>query len=125
MALPEDPYNEHQIETLLRLLQPLGVAVANQYTVNLDLTLPEPAEQFAATLLAPLGHARFMLVNLSSTASLRFRDEDFAELIYTDPGHNRSDAGHRGRPGRSSEGRRSREQDGFRTGDGHGDTGPA
>lgn len=80
VALPENPFDEHQIETLLRLLQPLGVVTVNNFAINLSLTVPEASRQFA-TLLAPFGPGRLMLINLSSTVKLKFREEDFVALI--------------------------------------------
>jgi heptosyltransferase-3 len=81
VAPPEDPFGEHQIETLLRLLKPLGMTTPDDLAIDLSLTVPESSRQFAATLLAPLGSTPFMLINLSSTVKLKFRDEDFIELI--------------------------------------------
>jgi ADP-heptose:LPS heptosyltransferase len=82
VAPPEDG-QEHQVETLLRLLQPLGVVGRTIQTAQLTLTVPAEARSFARALLAgpPLsGPRRFMLVNLSSTVRLKFGREDFAAL---------------------------------------------
>jgi len=81
VALPEDPVREHQIETLLRLLKPLGAPTDNSIAVNLKLTVPESSREFAQTLLAPLNFTSFMLVNLSSTVPLKLGEDDFAVLI--------------------------------------------
>ncbi len=80
VALPENPYDEHQIETLLRLLKPLGIATDENAAIDLSITVPKSSLEFAAPLLAlPVFH-RFMLVNLSSTVPLKFREEDFIAL---------------------------------------------
>jgi len=81
VALPEDPFNEHQIETLLRLLKPLGVVTVNNFAINLSLTVPESSQQQAAAVLAPIGYTPFILINISSTVRLKFGDEDFLALI--------------------------------------------
>ena len=80
VALPENPFDEHQIETLLRLLKPLGVMTVNKFAVDLSLTVPEAARAFAAPILAKPALYRFMLINLSSTARLKFRQRDFVAL---------------------------------------------
>jgi ADP-heptose:LPS heptosyltransferase len=84
VALPENPHEEHQIETLLRLLQPLGLLKPMEYTVDLSLRVPEASRAFAAEVLARPPFApsrRFMLINLSSTVRLKFREEDFIALM--------------------------------------------
>jgi ADP-heptose:LPS heptosyltransferase len=81
LPLPTD-WKEHQVETLLRLAEPLGVTAPSGVALTLDLS-PE-AEKFAATVLAqpPFSTARqFMLINISSTVRLRFRPEDFTVLV--------------------------------------------
>jgi len=80
VALPQNPHEEHQIETLLRLLRPLGLAKMNDFTIELSLRLPESSLQFAEKLVAKPEFHRFMLLNLSSTVRLKFRDEDFIAL---------------------------------------------
>jgi ADP-heptose:LPS heptosyltransferase len=80
VALPENPFDEHQIETLLRLLKPLGVVTVNSFAINLSITVPESSREFVAPILAQPVFRRFMLINLSSTARLKFRDEDFVGL---------------------------------------------
>jgi ADP-heptose:LPS heptosyltransferase len=84
VALPENPHEEHQIETLLRLLQPLGLLKPTEYTVDLSLHVPEASRAFAAEVLGQVPFApsqRFMLINLSSTVRLKFREEDFIALM--------------------------------------------
>ena len=83
VALPGDPHEEHQIDTLLRLLKPLGLVRPTDFTVDLSLRLPDSAREFASEILArppfaPSG--RYMLINLSSTVRLKFREEDFIAL---------------------------------------------
>jgi len=83
VTLPDDPNEEHQIETLLRLLKPLGLVKPTSFTVDLSLRLPDSAREFAAEILAQtpfVPSRRFMLINLSSTVRLKFREEDFIAL---------------------------------------------
>jgi ADP-heptose:LPS heptosyltransferase len=83
VALPDNPHDEHQIDTLLRLLKPLGVVRVTGLTIDLSLKVPDFARDFAAGVLArpPFSAAqRFMLINISSTAPLKFREEDFIAL---------------------------------------------
>ena len=53
VALPADPHEEHQIDTLLRLLKPLGLVRPTAFTVDLNLRVPDSAREFAAEILAP------------------------------------------------------------------------
>jgi ADP-heptose:LPS heptosyltransferase len=83
VALPDEPQEEHQVDTLLRLLKPLGLLNPKGFTAELTLTVPEASREFAAGILSepPFSDASsFVLINLSSTASLKFREEDFIEL---------------------------------------------
>jgi len=83
VAPPDEKLEEHQIETLLRLLKPLGLIKPMGFTVNLGLRLPESARNFATDALtkAPFSlHHPFILINLSSTVPLKFREEDFITL---------------------------------------------
>ncbi len=83
VALPPATKTEHQIETILRLLGPLGIVKATAYTIDLTLVLTDSARQFAAELLAQPPFAPnkpFMLLNLSSAGRPRFREEDFISL---------------------------------------------
>ena len=84
VALPPNPQEEHEIETLLRLLHPLGLLKPTEYTINLELRVPEESKAFAAEVLGrppftPL--RRFMLINLSGTVRLKFREQDFIALM--------------------------------------------
>lgn len=84
VALPGDKGEEHQIDTLLRLLKPLGLVKPTSFSVNLGLRLPDSARNFAAEILATPPFASspsFMLINLSSTVPLKFREEDFITLM--------------------------------------------
>jgi ADP-heptose:LPS heptosyltransferase len=81
VAPPDNPFDEHQIETLLRLLKPLGIVQINNFALNLSLRVPEASRQFAADFLIQLPSPRIMTINLSSTVRLKFRTEDFIELI--------------------------------------------
>ena len=83
VALPDDPNKEHQIETLLRLLKPVGLVKPTEFTVDLSLRLPDSARAFASEILAkpPFSMSPcFMLINFSSTVGLKFREEDFIAL---------------------------------------------
>ena len=107
VAIPGDKREEHQIETLLRLLKPLGLVKMTSFTadlsprrltstsdyiksqqpasvaVNLGLRLPASALEFAAEILAkpPFTPPHpFMLINISSTVPLKFREDDFISL---------------------------------------------
>jgi heptosyltransferase-3 len=83
VALPGEPNEEHQIDTLLRLLKPLGMVRSTGFTADLNLRVPDSAREFAAEILGRSAFAsssRFMLINLSSTARLKFREEDFIAL---------------------------------------------
>jgi len=84
VALPDEPHEEHQIETLLRLLKPLGLVKPTGLTVDLSLRVPDSSREFASEILARLpfvSSRRFMLINLSSTVRLKFREEDFIALV--------------------------------------------
>jgi ADP-heptose:LPS heptosyltransferase len=80
VAPPDNPFDEHQIETLLRLLKPLGMVNISKFSINLSLTVPETSQQFATSALTLPGFRRFMLINISSTVRLKFREEDFIAL---------------------------------------------
>ena len=83
VAIPDDAHEEHQINMLLRLLKPLGVVKATDRAINLTLRLPESARNYAAEILSapPFAACRhFMLINLSSTVALKFREEDFISV---------------------------------------------
>ena len=79
VALP--PRGEHQVETLLRLGKPLGI---NEVTRTCyDLKLSDSAVNFGEQwmLEPPFSRAeRLVLINISSTAPVKFGDEDFVEL---------------------------------------------
>jgi ADP-heptose:LPS heptosyltransferase len=83
VALPGEPQEEHQVDTLLRLLKPLGLVKPTGLTIDLSLSLPYSAREFAEEILSkpPFARSRpLMLINLSSTVRLKFREEDFIEL---------------------------------------------
>ena len=80
---PDGKKEEHQVETLLRLLAPLGLVRPTTFSVDLTLQLPESALAFAAETREkpPFDSSpRFMLINISSTVPLKFREEDFITL---------------------------------------------
>ena len=52
VALPGEPHEEHQVDTLLRLLKPVGLVKPTGFTVDLSLRLPDSAREFAAEILA-------------------------------------------------------------------------
>jgi ADP-heptose:LPS heptosyltransferase len=77
-----DPQSEHQIETLLRLAAPLGIAPPSVLDLP-RLEIPATARDFANALFdqAPWKNfSRFVLINVSSTVRLRFRPNDFVLL---------------------------------------------
>jgi heptosyltransferase-3 len=81
VPLPE-PQAEHQIETLLRLLAPLGIAPPTVIDLP-PLEIPASARDFANALFvqAPWKNfSRFLLINVSSTVRLKFRPRDFILL---------------------------------------------
>jgi heptosyltransferase-3 len=83
VALPAEPNEEHQIDTILRLLQPLGLIKPVDSALDLSLQVPAPAEKYAAEILGQppfIAHHPFMLMNLSSTVTPKFREEDFIAL---------------------------------------------
>jgi ADP-heptose:LPS heptosyltransferase len=82
VSLPENPNEEHQIETLLRLLKPLGLLHPTPFTINLSLRIPEESVAFAKEACgeAPFVGNRIVLINFSSTVGLKFREQDFIEL---------------------------------------------
>jgi heptosyltransferase-3 len=83
VALPDNGKEEHQIETLLRLLQPMGLVRPTAFSVNLNLRVPEESREFAAEARSrpPFTDTPgYILVNYSSTAPLKFREEDFIAL---------------------------------------------
>jgi ADP-heptose:LPS heptosyltransferase len=84
IELAEIPQLEHQTETILRLGSGLGINRPVFEAEALRLEIPTEARAFADAAVAdsPLARSpRFALVNLSSTARLRFRAEDFETLI--------------------------------------------
>jgi len=83
IAMPDEKLEEHQIETLLRLLAPLGLVRQTAVSIDLSLCLPESAMAFAEETRekAPFDSvSAFMLINISSTVRLKFREEDFITL---------------------------------------------
>jgi heptosyltransferase-3 len=83
VAIPAGLGQMHQIEATLGLLVPLGADAAFDPAVDLKLTLPASAINFADAVLAsePLaGIKQLVLINLSSTTRLKFRNEDFASI---------------------------------------------
>jgi ADP-heptose:LPS heptosyltransferase len=83
IALPDQRKKEHEVETLLRLMSPLGLARATAFSINFGLELPEAALQFAAEAREnpPFdGSGRMILINISSAGPLKFREEDFISL---------------------------------------------
>ena len=81
VAIPADLWRIHQIEATLGLLAPLDVEVPVDPVPDLKLDLPQAALAFAEAQAPFWKDRRLVLVNLSSTSPLRFRDEDFATLV--------------------------------------------
>jgi ADP-heptose:LPS heptosyltransferase len=83
VPIPAELNDEHQVDTLLRLLKPLGLVRPTPYSVNLSLRVPEASRAFAEELLSnpPFSETPgYMLMNFSSTVGLKFREEDFIAL---------------------------------------------
>jgi len=83
VPLPDPGSDEHQIDTLMRLLKPLGLINPTQFGIDLSLHLPEASLRFCqgSAAAAPFNLSRFMLLNLSSTVPLKFLEEDLIALI--------------------------------------------
>ena len=84
VAIPDSLNDEHQVETILRLLKPMGIVQPSTNRLNLSLRVPDASREFAAEVRSrpPFTEARsYMLVNFSSTVALKFREEDFIALI--------------------------------------------
>jgi ADP-heptose:LPS heptosyltransferase len=82
VPLPES--EEHQTETLMRLLRPLGMVNSTGLSVDLSLRVPDNARVFAVEVMShpPFNEAKhYLLVNLTRTPDLKFREEDFIALI--------------------------------------------
>ncbi len=78
---PDNPHGEHQIETQLRLLAPLGIQNA---TLDLHLNIPFRSREYVRQILqAPPFSSRpqFVLINISCNRPVKFTDEDYAVLI--------------------------------------------
>jgi ADP-heptose:LPS heptosyltransferase len=83
VPIPAGLNDEHQVDTLLRLLQPLGLVRPTSSSLNLSLRVPEASRVFAAEFLSnpPFTEAPgYLLINFSSTVGLKFREEDFIAL---------------------------------------------
>ena len=82
VAMPPDPHAEHQIETLLRLLEPLGIPDAAFSPDLLQLQIPEASRDFAAQVIAaPPFNVAFVLLNISCNRPVKFSRADYAALI--------------------------------------------
>jgi ADP-heptose:LPS heptosyltransferase len=80
--LPSPAWDTHQIDSLLALLAPLRIAPALPAPLP-RLEIPSAAREFTRRLLAGAGilpTSKIVLINISSTAPLRFRDHDFVTL---------------------------------------------
>jgi ADP-heptose:LPS heptosyltransferase len=83
VPLPPAQHEEHQVDTLLRLLKPLGLVKATAMSGDLHLRVPDASRQFADEVLSkPPFHPfpRYLLINFSSTVGLKFREEDFIAI---------------------------------------------
>lgn len=84
VAMPPDPHVEHQIETQLRLLGPLGIPIPAFDPGMLRIPLPGEARETAALVFAAPPFARHpdaVLLNLSSNRTIKFTLDDYAALI--------------------------------------------
>jgi ADP-heptose:LPS heptosyltransferase len=83
VPIPENLNEEHQIETLLQLLRPTGMVRTTAFSVNLSLKVPAESEAFASDLLSRPPFTQtpgYVMINYSSTAALKLREEDFIAL---------------------------------------------
>jgi ADP-heptose:LPS heptosyltransferase len=79
VPLPDD-YGEHQIDVLLRLLRPLGI---EDPPLTLAIEIPSHARYFVERPLTSPQFApgrQLLVMNISSTARLKFHREDFFQL---------------------------------------------
>lgn len=84
VPIPTGTQDEHQVDTLLRLLKPLGLMTTTGISTEMKLRVPDDAREFANAVLAepPFApHPRYMVINFSSTVPLKFREEDFIALM--------------------------------------------
>ena len=80
VPIPPNQNEEHQIDMLLRLLKPMGLIKATEYSGDLKLRVPDVSRKFVDEILAtpPFDfNPRFALINFSSTVGLKFHEEDF------------------------------------------------
>jgi ADP-heptose:LPS heptosyltransferase len=83
VPIPPDLNDEHQVDTLLRLLRPLGLVHPTSQSLNLSLRLPDASREFAAEIRSKPPFTEtpgYLLINFSSTVALKFREEDFIAL---------------------------------------------
>jgi ADP-heptose:LPS heptosyltransferase len=80
VPVPPDLWNVHQVDATLRLLEPLGLAAPADPVADLKLDLPGSALGFADALAPSWEGRALVLINISSTSTLRFPDVDFADL---------------------------------------------
>jgi ADP-heptose:LPS heptosyltransferase len=84
VPIPASLNDEHQVETILRLLHPMGIVRQSTLRANLSLRVPEASREFADEVRSrpPFTETpSYMLINFSSTVALKFREEDFIALI--------------------------------------------
>ncbi len=84
VPLPTDAPDEHQVDTLLRLLKPMGMIRPTPFSGDMKLTIPDPAREFAAEIRAKppfASQSPYLVINFSSTVKLKFREEDFIALM--------------------------------------------
>jgi ADP-heptose:LPS heptosyltransferase len=82
LPLPES--EEHRVDTLLRLLKPLGMVRPTGLSVDPTLRVPAVARVFATEVMnqPPFNlYPHFLLINLTRNPALKFREENFIELI--------------------------------------------
>jgi heptosyltransferase-3 len=75
---------EHRIETLMRLLKPLGLIKRTGWGVDLSLSLPKSALASAEEIRSEkpfTKYSSFILINLTAAFWRKFREEDFIALI--------------------------------------------
>jgi heptosyltransferase-3 len=80
VLVPPDLWNVHQVDATLKLLEPLGVAPPADPVADLALDLPESALAFADALAPSWQGRALVVINVSSTSRLRFREIDLVDL---------------------------------------------
>jgi ADP-heptose:LPS heptosyltransferase len=81
LPIPANMWEIHQADAMLLLARPLGIDAPAVTYPDLKLDLPASARDFARAALDDQPGGPLIVINLSSTVRMRFRDADFEELI--------------------------------------------